>query len=124
MADVPDSSTLSATDEPQEAAGGGRRPHLFLVLESHRPLAPPVRIALDSFDEILFGRGSARAIEAPRAGSVRRLTVRFKDPWLSTNHARVARVMGRWMLDDLGSKNGCSVDGVRKTQAELADGQV
>src|SRR4051812_4046542 len=119
--DGPDSSTLSSTQRPRDAAGPHRRPYLFLVLESHHPLAPPARIALDGLDEIVFGRGATRTIESTRDGAVRRLTVRLEDPWLSTRHARVARMMGRWTLEDLGSKNGCSVDGVRTPQAELED---
>jgi transcriptional regulator with AAA-type ATPase domain len=124
MAEGPDSVTLSSTEEPRQAAGPHRRSYLFLVLESHRPLAAPARIALDGIDEIVFGRGTARTIDLAREGAVRRLTVRLEDPWLSTRHARVTRVMGRWMLEDLGAKNGCSIDGVRQARAELADGQI
>ena len=124
LAEGPDSATLSSTEEPRPAAGASRRPFLFLVLESHQPLASPVRIALDGLDEIGFGRGTARSLDLARDGAVRRLTVRLADPWLSTRHARVTRVMGRWMLEDLGSKNGCVVDGVRQARAELTDGQI
>ena len=114
--------TLSATD-----AGGGPsdprcHPHLFLVLESHRPLSAPVRMVLDGIDEVVFGRGASRAIEHDHEGGVRRLRVHLEDGWLSTRHARLTRVLRRWVLEDTGSKNGCFVDGVRRSQLELTDG--
>ncbi|HWO22178.1 MAG TPA: sigma 54-interacting transcriptional regulator [Kofleriaceae bacterium] len=114
--------TLSATDTESGPSDRSRCPHLFLVLESHRPLLAPVRVALDGLDEVVLGRGSARAIEHDRDGGVRRVRVRLDDGWLSTRHARLTRVLRRWVLEDTGSKNGCFVDGVRRSQAELADG--
>jgi len=50
-------------------------------------------------------------------GGVRRLRVRLDDGWLSTRHARLTRVLRRWVLEDLGF-----VDGGRRSQAELTDG--
>src|SRR5688572_7511918 len=114
--------TLSATDREQGTSHPSCHPHLFLVVESHRPLSAPVRVALDQFDEVVFGRGSSRAIEHDDEGGVRRLRVRLDDGWLSTRHARLTRVLRRWVLEDLGSKNGSFVDGVRRSQAELTDG--
>jgi DNA-binding NtrC family response regulator len=115
--------TISAADEGDDGAGGPRRPHLFLVLESRRPLAPPARLSLGAIDEVIFGRGAAgapRSIE--REG--RRATVRVDDPWMSSVHARLTRVLRRWVLEDAGSKNGSLVNGAPVTRAELEDGDV
>jgi DNA-binding NtrC family response regulator len=120
----PNNSTLTSSDDPRGAPAPGRAPHLFLVLESHRPLASPLRIALDAFDKITFGRGSTRTHDPAKDGAVRTLSIRLADPWLSTRHARLVRVLRRWVLEDLGSKNGTLVDGEKQTGAELEDGQV
>ena len=45
--------------------------------------------------------------------------VRFEDPTVSRNHARVDHVDGRWMIRDLGSTNGTFVDGRRIDEAPL-----
>jgi DNA-binding NtrC family response regulator len=121
---APDNITVSATDDTDHTSHPVGRPCLFLVLESHRPLFAPLRIALDDFDEIVFGRGSARAHERETAGGVRTLRIWLDDDWLSRQHARLTRVFRRWILEDLGSKNGSFVDGVRRGQAELTDGAV
>jgi transcriptional regulator of acetoin/glycerol metabolism len=119
-----DSSTLTASDDPAEPTAPDRVPHLFLVLESHHPLASPLRIHLAAFDQITFGRGSTRSFTPGTAGAARALSVRLADPWLSTRHARLVRILRRWVLQDLDSKNGTSVDGARQTRAELEDGQI
>ncbi|WP_433932932.1 sigma 54-interacting transcriptional regulator [Sorangium cellulosum] len=124
MPRVPDSGTISATPALPAAADGASGAHLFLVLEGHRPLAPPVRVALAGLGEIVVGRGAARSIEARTAGAVHGLVVRAPDPWLSSTHARLVRVLQRWMFEDAGSKNGSSVNGVRVPRAELRDGDV
>ncbi len=49
---------------------------------------------------------------------------RTDDPWLSSRHARIMRVMGRFLVEDLGSKNGTFVRGVQEERAELRDGDI
>ena len=122
MAATVENGTLSATDVKRGPSDRRGQPHFFLVLESHRPFAAPVRIALDGLDEVVVGRGAARTIEPGLAGGVRRLRVRLDDGWLSTRHARLTRVLGRWVLEDTGSKNGSFVDGVRRSEAALTEG--
>ncbi|WP_437504994.1 sigma 54-interacting transcriptional regulator [Sorangium sp. So ce1099] len=119
-----ESSTLSVSRGPEATDGDRSGPFLFLVLESHRPLAPPVRIALDDLDEVTIGRGAARKIEPARDAGVRRLDLRLDDPWLSSKHARVVRLLGRWVVEDSGSKNGTLVNGVPQRHARLADGDL
>jgi transcriptional regulator with AAA-type ATPase domain len=117
-------ATLSVTDDARDAGAVPLRPHLFLVLESHRPLAAPARFELSGLAEIVVGRGTAREIELHHGPSGARLAVRLDDPWMSSTHARLTRVLRRWVLEDAGSKNGSLVNGVATTRAELADGDV
>ncbi|WP_437995832.1 sigma 54-interacting transcriptional regulator [Sorangium sp. So ce185] len=120
-----DSRTMSATPAPpSEATSTHGGAHLFLVLHSHRLLEPAIRISLTGLDEVCIGRGPARSIERRDDASVRRLALSLPDPWLSNAHARIARVLDRWMLEDAGSKNGSSVNGVPARRAELADGDL
>ncbi|WP_394822899.1 sigma 54-interacting transcriptional regulator [Pendulispora albinea] len=119
-----DDGTLSIADDAPDAGAGSRGAHLFLVLESSKPLAPPVRIALEGMAQVVFGRGSSRAIGRQQIGTPNQLSVRMADPWLSSTHARLTYVLRRWVLEDAGSKNGCIVQGVRKAQAQLVDGDI
>ncbi|UQA60761.1 sigma 54-interacting transcriptional regulator [Polyangium aurulentum] len=108
--------------EDGEGRDPERGPCLFLAMESHRPLAPPARIGLAGLDEVVVGRGASRSYERePRGG---RLTVRTEDPWLSTSHARFVKVLGRWSIDDLKSKNGSRLNGEPVTRAALEDGDL
>jgi transcriptional regulator with PAS, ATPase and Fis domain len=59
-----------------------------------------------------------------KEGAARALSIRLPDPWLSTRHARLVRILRRWVLEDLDSKNGTLVDGVRQARTELEDGQL
>jgi DNA-binding NtrC family response regulator len=43
----------------------------------------------------------------------------LEDPYVSGYHARIYEQGGRWMLLDLGSRNGTAVNGVRVREAEL-----
>ncbi|MDC0746747.1 sigma 54-interacting transcriptional regulator [Polyangium mundeleinium] len=124
MIDGPDSRTLSSTEEPKEVGDTYHRPHLFLVLEAHRPLAPPARVSLAKLDELEIGRGSPRQMEATNAPSARRLTIRADDRRMSSTHARLGKLLQRWVLDDAKSKNGTFVNGIRTTRDELEDGDL
>jgi hypothetical protein len=46
------------------------------------------------------------------------------DPNVSRQHAAIERVGETWVLADLGSTNGCYVDGQRVSRRQLADGDV
>lgn len=52
------------------------------------------------------------------------LDLAFEDPRLSRRHARFVRGGDGWTVEDLRSKNGTSVDGVRVELAELRPGSV
>jgi len=61
------------------------------------------------FDEFYIGRASE-------------CRVRFYDPLVSRKHARIFLLDGAWQLQDLGSRNGTTVDGQRVERMELGAG--
>ncbi|WP_437680752.1 sigma 54-interacting transcriptional regulator [Sorangium sp. So ce131] len=117
-------TTLSSSSEARELAGRPSSPHLYLVLESHRPLAPPARLSLHGFDEVLIGRGRPRSFVRRDEGPRRVLEVRSEDQRMSSRHAVLRRRATRWAIEDLGSKNGCIVNGIPRARADLVDGDV
>ena len=115
-------STRSWDTRPRRA---NARPtdYLVLGLTCDQPLQPSARFVLSDLDEVVLGRGSHRGASRVEQ-KPRRLVVQVDDPWMSSRHARIARVDGRWQLEDGGSKNGCRVNGWPARQATLADGDV
>ena len=83
--------TLSHEDR---GSGKGRpvRPVLIVVLEADRPRSRPLRIDLTDLSTVEIGRGGARALEIK--GKQARLTL--PDGWMSSRHASVGRVLGRF----------------------------
>jgi sigma-54 dependent transcriptional regulator, acetoin dehydrogenase operon transcriptional activator AcoR len=102
----------------------GPRPFLYCVLELDRPIEAPSRHALHEIDEVVIGRGPVRSFERSVEAGVRRLTLRIPDRWMSSTHARMGKVLGRWVLGDARSKNGTIVNGARTEHATLADGDL
>jgi transcriptional regulator of acetoin/glycerol metabolism len=116
-------STLTLNlDRGAKKPGVDTKSYLFQVLACDRPRATPARHALDDVDEVLLGRGETRADRADE-GRVRRLVVQLPDAHVSSRHAKLERLLGRWTLVDLGSKNGTLVDGEVVRQHELVDGE-
>jgi transcriptional regulator with PAS, ATPase and Fis domain len=76
-------------------------------------------------DSVWFsrGRGPAKAEQA-RSGSEQQLRVEVPDKFLSSSHASLQRIFGRWLLEDAGSRNGTFVDGLRVEKLDLKDGTV
>ncbi len=70
---------------------------------------PTVRHFLNRDQEYLLGR-------APECD------LKFDDPSLSRNHARLRHRERGWQLEDLGSKNGVRINGAGVVKADLADG--
>jgi transcriptional regulator of acetoin/glycerol metabolism len=95
-------------------------PHLFVALECDRPLAGPTRHRLDDCDEVLIGRGATRAF----ARDGHRLTLSLPDARMSMQHARLSRDGERWLVTDLGSRNGVHRHGTRIDRAFVDDGDV
>jgi transcriptional regulator with PAS, ATPase and Fis domain len=95
---------------------------LFLALSCASPLEPPSRHALEGIDEVRFGRGRQRATSRGTDEGRRLLHLTLTDARVSSAHARLVPQCGTWHLEDLGSKNGCFVNGSPVGTAALADG--
>src|SRR5688500_4496066 len=119
---MPDPSSTTTTTEPgeqkpeTEGSGGAQ---LVLVGICDQLHARSSRHLLDGLDEVHFGRGDREVV---RTGKILRL--RIPDPRTSSNHGRLIRVGGGWVLDDPESKNGVVVDGGLTRRAVINDGRV
>ena len=114
------SETLSNETHDTGNAEAWEGPHLFRVLAAHAPEEAPARHALLDVEVVEVGRGDATAHR--RSGD--RLRIDLADAWASEAHARLTRSVGRWQVEDLGSKNGTLVNGAKVTRTLLADGDV
>ncbi len=104
-----------------EASSGQRRESAQLCLSlPHRPRDPAAAFLLTGLDVVTVGRGDQRGFS--RSG--RTLAIALADPWMSGSHARLAFALGRWTVEDAGSKNGTRVNGVRIDRQVLVDRDV
>jgi DNA-binding NtrC family response regulator len=117
---------VSTTAGGSEAGGCDdliARAYLVRVANAAQPLVPSSRHALDGVDIVRFHRGPL-GVERLREESARVLQFGEPDARISTAHACLRRVLSRWVLEDLGSKNGTWVGGVRVQSVALNDGDV
>jgi sigma-54 dependent transcriptional regulator, acetoin dehydrogenase operon transcriptional activator AcoR len=113
-------STLSRSEaRASQSEGPSRCALLSLAMCCERPLEAPWRFALEGVDEVSLGRGAERSWRLDDGGSRRRLEIRSPDARMSSSHARLVRDLGRWVLEDAGSKNGVVMDGVFQKRALL-----
>jgi transcriptional regulator with PAS, ATPase and Fis domain len=94
-------------------------PQLIIALDSDHPMAAPRRHLLEDLDLVTFGRGEALCSREGRT-----LTLRLPDPRMSSDHGKLVREPGGWVLDDPKSKNGCVVNGVLSRRRVLVDGDL
>ena len=87
----------------------------MVALACDRPLESPRRVELTGAGEVWLGRAPP---DAP-PGVVR---LSFPDDRMSALHARLRRVLGRWVIEDAGSKNGLRVQGTPQRRAVLNPG--
>jgi DNA-binding NtrC family response regulator len=106
------------------AQGAKTTAFLFRVLDAERPAAPSARFCLDGVDEVHFGRADSRFAGRVEEGGKRTLRLGITDRWMSTQHARLSKVLRAWVLEDTKSKNGVRRNGEQVQQVELADGDV
>ncbi len=119
--DPSDTRTMSPTHESgDDPRTSSLQAKLVLLLEADRPLASSARYSLEGIRRVRLGRGPERAVT--RADSV--LTVRVPDRWMSSEHAELTCIMGRWHLIDTRSRNGSWVNGKRVARHALSDGDV
>jgi transcriptional regulator with GAF, ATPase, and Fis domain len=95
--------------------------HLFVVMQCDQPLAAAARINLADADEVLIVRGEQGVWREPNGG--RRLVLSIPDPYMSREQTRLCRSGGPdFVLYDGGSSNGTWVNGTRRTELLLKDG--
>jgi transcriptional regulator with PAS, ATPase and Fis domain len=120
-----DTLTLSPTEAGPDESKGSVAPLLFLCAEGHHPFAPAARFSLQKLGEVNLGRGAVRSYEeTPRAGQSRTLEVKVDDGSMSSNHARIFKLMNGFVIEDRGSKNGTRVNGEKITRHSLTDRDV
>lgn len=115
------SHTATAAPRRLAASTSAERllPNLYVIYEHARPRAAPLRIALEELDAVIIGRGQARSASLLVESGARTLDLRIPDARMSSRHARLSRVLGRWVLEDLGSKNGTFLGELPINQGEL-----
>ncbi len=115
---MPQTRTLTA--RPARGANAERSPEPVLVIALHagQPLLGSSRHRLAGLRTVELRRAAARTWEREDA----RLVLGLPDPRVSAPHARLSLQHGRWVLEDLGSKNGSRVNGVPQQRALLSPG--
>ena len=108
-----DKETLEDSLRGKQAAAAAAKPYLFVVMEGARPLAGGARFALDGVEEIVIGRGDARAATIEETGGTRRLMLQLPSPSMSRVHSRLRRIPEGWLLEDAQSRNGSYLNGQR-----------
>src|SRR4051812_39480397 len=81
---------------------------LYVGLAGDAPHTSPARIGLDGIYRVEIARGGCRSVTRPEHAAV---VVTLADPRLSSRHARLTRLGTSWVVEDLQSKNGTTLDG-------------
>ncbi len=114
--------TTVSTDSASDRLGverAGAEAQLFVALACDCPVDPPSRHVLAGLDVLRLERGPRGA---RRTG--RELRLSMPDRLMSSEHARLQLIRGRWLLEDAGSKNGTLVNGAPVRRAALLDGDL
>jgi DNA-binding NtrC family response regulator len=96
-----------------KARATGAFSFLIRIGQSHRPYGiRPLLLDVSRIPKATFGRGQEDSVLVLANGS---LQVDVRDPWMSSQHGEIlqSRVANdcHFILQDLGSRNGCMVDG-------------
>jgi DNA-binding NtrC family response regulator len=87
-------------------------------MQSDQPAAGSMRLVIQDLNRIVIGRGRPRRI-AQANGETR---IFITDDWISAHHAEIVREPEGWVVRDLGSRNGCVVNGQPVERAVLNAG--
>jgi len=98
-------------------------PQLFAIAITDDLSEPSSRHVLDDIDEVRFGRGPHRHARSLVEGK-RVLELRIPDGRMSTEHGKLVRTSGGWILEDPLSKNGAIVNGAVSRRAAIGDDTV
>jgi transcriptional regulator with GAF, ATPase, and Fis domain len=109
--------TITQTAQ-NRASRAGEAPYLFLLFRCDAPRDGSWRVSLAQSDTVVLGRADRREV-ARDSGTLR---IGVPDRRMSSVHARLQRVLGEWVVEDAGSKNGTVLDGRRVERRPLHDG--
>lgn len=118
------SKTVTHGRDVQGPGGAASTPLLYVALDCEQPSARSSRHSLSGVDEVVLGRADHRSVRRSVEQGLNRLSLDLGDRFLSRVHARISRVLGKWMLEDATSKNGTFVNGQRVSRVELVDRDV
>jgi sigma-54 dependent transcriptional regulator, acetoin dehydrogenase operon transcriptional activator AcoR len=121
MPEPRDRTATTADDAPSTPDVRRPAPYLFRVLHCEDLSAPPGRYRLDGLDGVSIGRGAMGSARRAEDGP-RMLALTVPDSRVSARHARLRRLLGRWVVEDGDSRNGTLVNGAKVRSAVLADG--
>lgn len=118
------SGTANDAAENDEEQAPRRVAYLVVGLECDRLTSGSARYSLERVAQVALGRGEQRAatMREQRGGAI--LDVRIPAAAMSAEHARLVRAGGEWVVEDLGSRNGTFVNGVRVMRAVAGPGDV
>ena len=111
--------TITRTAERRRASHAAK-PFLTVVLQCDRPLQPGARFCIGDATVVSIGR--ADAFSAKLESDV--LEIGIPDQRVSSAHLRLDYVLGGWVAEDPGSKNGTLLGGRRIARERLSDGQI
>jgi DNA-binding NtrC family response regulator len=113
--------TLSRRIEQRSADGAHLEPHLFVLFGCTPEHMPPARCLLSGISQVSIGRSEEKTFAVTAEG----LRIGLPDPWLSSRHLLIRRVLDSWAIEDAGSKNGTFLNGrPASAAAPLADGDI
>jgi DNA-binding NtrC family response regulator len=96
-----------------------------VALQLERPHDAPLCVSLRGVQAVWLSRGKGPlAAERVRAGSETHLRIEIPDRYLSNNHASLQRILGNWLLEDKGSRNGTYIGEEKVSRSELQEGTV
>ena len=98
-------------------------PILLRALECDDVGAGSSRYTLANVAEVVIGRGDREASRTS-VGQAYQLQIRIPDQRVSRDHARIVREGERWVVEDLGSRNGTALFGAPVARTELESGDV
>lgn len=99
--------------------------HLFVAIECGRLGAGGARHSLVNVRRAILGRGALRASSRDVVEGIPTLVVRIPNRYLSSEHAVLHREGNRFLLEDLGSRNGTRLNGTPvRGRAALSEGDI